>query len=694
MDSIKSISNGFAHKSFKICKGASAFMALVALFLLPRSALAVEFCSVPEQPGQWDIADNSSSTVNVEFPVGDAATSIEQINHVSLQILHEYAGDLQATLVSPDNTSVQLFSLGDPSGCSTADYDVTFTDSATAGPLTLATEGSLCNLSADSRSGDATQGGMVSGGTANPFVFSPDSLVATPAISGNLKPVQALSNLVGSTPTGIWEIQLNDAYSQDVGSIRQACLDIDYTSVTYDIWVSSNATCTDQQDTATFDVGDTVYVCYEVSNQGTQTWELQGIDNINNHGQDLSALNGNYAIKNDAGDEQVVVKTFTAGSASLPEGVSTLLTGQITVRGTDTVFTSSDSLTTDETVTITVNDATAPVVSISAVPLANSSNETNYPVSGTCTVGDGNVTASITGATPSTQAVTCQPDGSWEATFDVSGIADGTNAIIVNASQTDSSSNIGNAVTVYADKDAVAPTLTANNVGPTPDSTPTFDGTTDQPDGATVTVTDSGNNILCNATVSSGAWSCTSTTPLGDGSHTLTADTTDSSGNLTSINFTASIQLDSDGDGIPDSTEGNGDADGDGTPNYLDTDSDGDGILDATEGVGDADNDGTSNYLDTDSDGDGIPDAVEGTVDTDGDSVSNFLDPDSDNDGINDGVEGTTDSDSDGTPNYLDSDSDGDSIPDVTEGSTDSDSDGTPNYLDTDSDDDGIPDAI
>ncbi len=41
--------------------------------------------------------------------------------------------------------------------------------------------------------------------------------------------------------------------------------------------------------------------------------------------------------------------------------------------------------------------------------------------------------------------------------------------------------------------------------------------------------------------------------------------------------------LDSDGDGIPDSVEGVGDPDGDGIPNSQDTDSDGDGILDATE---------------------------------------------------------------------------------------------------------------
>lgn len=42
---------------------------------------------------------------------------------------------------------------------------------------------------------------------------------------------------------------------------------------------------------------------------------------------------------------------------------------------------------------------------------------------------------------------------------------------------------------------------------------------------------------------------------------------------------------DSDGDGIPDSLEGNGDTDGDSIPDYMDTDSDGDGIADIYEGT-------------------------------------------------------------------------------------------------------------
>ncbi len=89
----------------------------------------------------------------------------------------------------------------------------------------------------------------------------------------------------------------------------------------------------------------------------------------------------------------------------------------------------------------------------------------------------------------------------------------------------------------------------------------------------------------------------------------------DDAGNRTSVVETAF--MDSDGDGIPDVTEGTEDRDGDTLPNFLDLDSDGDGLLDATEAGADptdpvdTDGDGTPDYLDLDSDGDGIPDATD-----------------------------------------------------------------------------------
>jgi len=182
------------------------------------------------------------------------------------------------------------------------------------------------------------------------------------------------------------------------------------------------------------------------------------------------------------------------------------------------------------------------------------------------------------------------------------------------------------------------------------------------------------------------------------------------------------LDTDSDNDGITDATEaGVEDTDGDGEVDNF-TDADGDGLDDATAAVSpnggvDTDSDGAPDHLDLDADGDQIPDTVEAVVDpltgvaaipadTDGDGIPDFQELDSDNDSIPDEVEaGATpatpvDTDGDNTPDYLDEDSDADQIPDSVEaGATpatpvDTDADGAPDYIDLDSDSDTIPDEV
>ncbi len=219
----------------------------------------------------------------------------------------------------------------------------------------------------------------------------------------------------------------------------------------------------------------------------------------------------------------------------------------------------------------------------------------------------------------------------------------------------------------------------------------------------------------------------------------------------------AYLDLDSDGDGVPETLECSDptacpDTDGDGTADYLDVDADGDGILDAIEGFDvdgdgvadvmpsgvDANNNGLDDALDpaamgrgafaVDHDGDGVPDLRDvdddgdgigtasecpspsaGCPDTDGDGAPDYLDPDgpamdSDMDGIPDTVEcdgnvaTCRDSDGDGLADHLDDDDDGDGVPTAREcpgGPTlcDADGDGRPNHLDLDSDGDGIVDG-
>ncbi|WP_282084983.1 DUF6923 family protein [Aquimarina algiphila] len=205
-----------------------------------------------------------------------------------------------------------------------------------------------------------------------------------------------------------------------------------------------------------------------------------------------------------------------------------------------------------------------------------------------------------------------------------------------------------------------------------------------------------------------------------------------------------SMDADSDGDGIVNTTECNGanpygdddgddmynyldndvsgngdnvvqdafDRDGDGNPDFLDIDSDNDGIYDIVEaGQGDKDtnNDGIYNGSDTnfqDTDNDGIansfdPDQTGTTfipLDTDNDNIYDCYDIDSDNDGIVDIIEGqesnayiglsNIDEDKDGLDDAFDTDFGG-----TTNGTVNTDGTDGYDHLDTDSDNNGILDS-
>lgn len=186
--------------------------------------------------------------------------------------------------------------------------------------------------------------------------------------------------------------------------------------------------------------------------------------------------------------------------------------------------------------------------------------------------------------------------------------------------------------------------------------------------------------------------------------------------------------LDSDGDTIPDTVEGDADDDMDGTANKLDEDSDGDRIPDRVEAQYgatllpcvmrpvDSDNDGTPDYRDTDSNDDRIEDVASfappvetGTppeggwqnrpYDLDQDGVPDYADRDADGDGLTnrseidvDDMPAAPDTDMDMRPDWRDTDSDNDTISDHDEGSSDRDRDMIANFRDLDSDGDGIND--
>jgi len=163
--------------------------------------------------------------------------------------------------------------------------------------------------------------------------------------------------------------------------------------------------------------------------------------------------------------------------------------------------------------------------------LFDSDNDSTPDADGTCTIGDGDVTVLITGATPATQDVTCDASGDWTATFDTSAITGGTDVIIVDANQTDPSSNTGNATQATADKDVTPPADPVCTTVPTPANNTTSVTTTctGVETGAVVTIP----NMSC-GTEASNEVVCTGTVGVGGGEITVSNDTvtvTDAAGN-------------------------------------------------------------------------------------------------------------------------------------------------------------------
>ncbi|RRR78034.1 MAG: hypothetical protein EI684_00805 [Candidatus Viridilinea halotolerans] len=102
-------------------------------------------------------------------------------------------------------------------------------------------------------------------------------------------------------------------------------------------------------------------------------------------------------------------------------------------------------------------DTVAPTVTTTTPAAINAANAASYPVNGTCTSGDGDVSVSVGGVTGTTA---CSA-GSFSITLDVSSVADGA-AVSVSASQTDAAGNLGTDATSVL-KDTIAPTTSISS---------------------------------------------------------------------------------------------------------------------------------------------------------------------------------------------------------------------------------------
>jgi subtilisin-like proprotein convertase family protein len=273
----------------------------------------------------WPINDGSATTIDIDYGFADVGfiTDLD----VDVDISHTYTGDLSASITSPNGTTVSLFErpnttavTGAPYGCPGDDIDVLFDDESGNAPL----ENFAC---------------------AN-----------SPAFSGTHRPhnnaPNNLSAIDDETPSGVWSFYFQDPIGQDTGRMNEACIVVSSAAATFDQWVSSNATCSDQIDTLTVLTGDTLYMCYTLTNDGDEAFTLNSGDWTDSLGQNLAGLEGSYA---GGASTTLNFGPFTAGSSPFPIG-ATVGVAEVTVTGNSATFPSSRTLVTDETVRVAVSN--------------------------------------------------------------------------------------------------------------------------------------------------------------------------------------------------------------------------------------------------------------------------------------------------------------------------------------------------
>ena len=159
------------------------------------------------------------------------------------------------------------------------------------------------------------------------------------------------------------------------------------------------------------------------------------------------------------GKTSVAFSGVSCGSSAWTNNVdvSALRDGMVSVNASQTDAAGNVGNATAQTV---VKDVVAPVLAIGSLDKISASNKGSYVVSGTCSVGDGAVSGSLSDGTDEVtfSGAACSAAGEWtKSSLDVSSLADGN--ITVAASQTDAVGNVGSATAKTVVKDAGVATL-------------------------------------------------------------------------------------------------------------------------------------------------------------------------------------------------------------------------------------------
>ncbi|MDF1781865.1 MAG: proprotein convertase P-domain-containing protein [Alcanivoracaceae bacterium] len=303
-------------------------MSLILLSAASVPAYAAQTSCNNNGGAGWPINDGDQTTISIDYNIADIGfiTDLD----VDVDISHTYTGDLTARIISPQGTAVTLFERpgtatgfnvnGGPFGCAGNDINVLFDDESAGAPL----ENAACGNN--------------------------------PAYSGSHRPhnnaPNNLSAIDGENPAGAWSFFFMDPVNQDTGTMNEACIVVSSVSVTFDQWVSTNATCSDQLDTLSVLTGSNLYVCYTLRNSGDESLVLNGGNWNDSLGNDLSGFVGTYA----AGASQTLnFGPFAAGGAKFPIGSSSA-TSDVTMTGNSANFPAPNTLFTDESVQVSVGN--------------------------------------------------------------------------------------------------------------------------------------------------------------------------------------------------------------------------------------------------------------------------------------------------------------------------------------------------
>ena len=173
--------------------------------------------------------------------------------------------------------------------------------------------------------------------------------------------------------------------------------------------------------------------------------------NVNAYPVGGTCTTGDGNVTVSVGSVSGSIACSNAGTFTRNLNVSGLVDGAsiaVSARQTDTASNLGSASTT------TSKDTIAPVLTLTTPAVISLGNVAAYPVGGTCTTGDGNVTVSVGSVSGST---TCDGSGTFATTLDVSSLSDGA-SLAVSASQTDTAGNLGT-ISTTTSKDTVAPTV-------------------------------------------------------------------------------------------------------------------------------------------------------------------------------------------------------------------------------------------